>query len=153
MDGIRIVEIPAMKMAVSGPGTWDDGVLRKFAGWLSQLPQTLTPQDFLWFDNGAGKFVWGYLLVDPALEPAGFEVVDFAGGLFAVTVCKDADEVELQRAARRLEAWIERSACFELDERPGRNSMGQVITPPAVFEAMGYRQMDLYFPIRMAAAK
>ena len=55
----------------------------------------------------------------------------------------------LKRVYQAVREWVKSSGCFALDERPGRYTMWHVITSDVAFRAMGYRQLDLYVPIRV----
>lgn len=53
-----------------------------------------------------------------------------------------------ERVNQQLRQWVEASGCFAVDEWPGRQLLFSVITPDSAFAAMGYRQLELYLPIR-----
>jgi len=149
MESVRIYEIPACRMVSSGSGMFSEGVLEKFMEWMDGQKRSIFPKDFLWFD-GHG-FVWYYLYEDGVDVPDEFEIVDFEGGLYAVGTGIDGDEDDALRTKAEIDAFIEKSGCFEKD--PTRAELGNIITPDAAQKAMGYCQMDYYTPVRLRADK
>ena len=107
------------------------------------------PRDFMWFDPEAGSLVWYYALPDGVSDTGGYDVVDFPGGLYAAAVSRDQDDRDGERVYAAVKEWVENSGCFAVDEGPGRRTMFHVVTSDAAFRAMGYRQLDLYVPIRV----
>lgn len=160
IDGVRIVRLPACKMASSG---WagdgdpfaDGGVLRRFDKWWSAANaarvgvKDFAPRDFLWFDREKGKLVWYYALPDGMIDTGGFDVVDYEGGLYAARVSKDGDEADAMRVYDGIKEWVAESGCFELDEYPGHYDMCNVITPPEAAAVLGYHQLEIYVPIKI----
>ena len=158
MEGIRIVELPKCKMVSSGPADEgnpfaEDGILRAFDQWFAAADAKRTdkffPRDFMWFDRETQRLVWYYVLPDGMTDTGGFEVVDFAGGLYAAHISKDGDEADGERVYAGIKAWVAENAVFVLDERPGHYDLFHITTPPKVAEAMGYSQLDIYVPIKL----
>jgi hypothetical protein len=147
MDGIRIIELPAATMVTSGGQD-----LEAFDQWWSamdkQRKDKFFPRDFLWYDPDAQQLVWYYALPDGVTDTGGFETIAFEGGLYAAAVSRDQDDQDGERVHQTVRDWVLGSGCFALDERPGRQTMFHVITSDAAFRAMGYRQLDLYIPIK-----
>ncbi|MFZ6028326.1 MAG: transcriptional regulator [Chloroflexota bacterium] len=146
---VRIIELPAVKMARSGQGD-----LNAFDRWWSALAaqdkSSLFPKDFLWFNAALGCFEWLYAIPGELEDTGGYEVFDFPGGLYAVAACQDND-AEVEKTNRLIHEWIARSEVFTEETNSGgqnpRYDMGHVITPPQAKEMMGYGQMDLFVPI------
>jgi len=154
---VRIVELPACKMVTSGPANGPDifgpdGVMTRFNNWFSEYDKNrkdkFYPRDFMW-SPAEGGFEWGYAVGEVPKDTGGFEVIDFPGGLYAVAISVDADGKDHDRVYKGIQEWVEKSGCFMLDETEKRRSLGNVTSPPMAKEAMGYHQMDLYFPIRI----
>ena len=145
MEQVRIYEIPACKMVASQCGMFGDGKLEAFDEWFGGLERAMFPKDFLWFDKIRGGFVWYYVYDETLAVPDEFEVIDFPGGLYAVATGIDGEGDD--EAAAAVREFLSRKSCFERD--PSREMLGNVITPPAAGEAMGYNQMDYYTPIRL----
>jgi len=53
METVRVYEIPACKMVVSGGGMFGDGVLEKYMEWMETQKRSMFPRDFLSFDGQA----------------------------------------------------------------------------------------------------
>ncbi len=153
LEGIRIIEIPRVSMVSSGPGSMEALSQGKFDRWFSAR-KDFTPQDFMWFDPERNALVWYYALTDTSRNANGagdandFEIVDFDGGLYAAAVSVDNDDTDGGRVYAGIQEWVAQSGCFELDERPGHYSMFHVITPPAAYELLGYRQLEIFVPIK-----
>lgn len=148
MNGIRVVELPRARMVSSG-----DQELDGFDQWFSRIDRErkdrFFPRDFMWYDAGAKRLVWYYALPDGVDDTGGYETVEFPGGLYAAAVSRDQDDQDGERVYREVKEWVQGSGCFEVDERPGRYTLFHVITSDAAFRAMGYRQLDLYIPVRV----
>lgn len=147
MDGIRIIELPGAKMVTSGNEDLDG-----FDQWWSRVDRErkdrFFPRDFMWFDPETKSLVWSYALSDGVTDTGGYQTIDFPGGLYAVAISKDGDDRDGERVYQSVKEWVQASGCFALDERPGRYTMFHVITSDAAFGVMGYRQLDLFVPIK-----
>jgi hypothetical protein len=77
-----------------------------------------------------------------------YPLVAFAGGLYAVAVSRDQDDTDGERVYRAIQDWVQQTNAFVLDEQPKRPALFHVITPPAAYDKLGYRQLDIYVPIR-----
>ena len=53
-----------------------------------------------------------------------------------------------EQVYQRIRAWVSQSGVFSVDESPARPSLFHVITPDQAFEKLGYRQLDIYVPIK-----
>jgi hypothetical protein len=148
IEGIRILELPSARMATSGNRS-----LEEFDAWWSELDKTrkdkFFPRDFMWFDAESEKLVWYYALPPDADDPEEFDVVDFVGGLYAVAISKDEDDADGERVYAGIKKWVEDSGVFEVDENPRRHSMFHVVTPDEAYKAMGFRQLDIFVPIKV----
>ena len=158
MQHIRIIEIPPMKAAYSGPLT-DGGKFEKFDKWFSELhaslPNELFPRDFMWYNERIGAQEWFYAL------PAGidgdkitdFEVVDLPCGLFAVASCLDADldqAADWLKTRDELMKWVRSSERFHMYQnetgKTERYPMYHIISPSRLISD-GISVTDLYLPI------
>ncbi len=148
MEGIRIVNLPPARMASSG-----DKSLEEFDAWWSRVDQKrkdrFFPRDFMTFDPQSQSLIWFYALPDGVTDTGGFDVVDFPGGLYAVAISKDKDDADGNRVVAGIREWVKSSGVFALDERPGHYELFHVITPDEAYEAMGYRQLDIFVPIKV----
>lgn len=142
-----MIELPNTKMVSSG-----DKDVWEFDKWWSAVDRErrdrFFQRDFMWWDPEEKRLVWYYALPEGMTETGGYEVVDFEGGLYAAAVSRDQDDEDGERVNRELREWVRNSGCFEVDERPGHQLLFSVITPDAAFAAMGYRQLELYLPVK-----
>jgi len=150
MDGIRIVELPSARMVTSGNQELE-GFDRWWSGVDRERKDRFFPRDFMWFDPDAKRLVWYYALPDWLSDTGGYETVDFPGGLYAAAVSRDQDDKDGERVHQAVKEWVQRSGCFAVDEGSRRRTLFHVVTPDAAFRAMGYRQLDLFIPIKVIA--
>jgi len=148
MQPIRIIEIPGCKMVSSGVGMFGQAKFDQFAAWFSSLPRTMFPKDFLFWDGKEfgvdGGFHWLYLYDEGMAVPAEFGLVDFTGGLYAVATDIDG-KTDIQAMDAAVDEFLRTNG---LERDPSRPRLGNIITPPAAHEALGYHQMDYYAPIK-----
>ena len=159
-NDVRIIELPACKMITSGRATWDKafepgGPMERFDAWFSAYDKTRADafysRDFMW---GTDDWVeWACAVTDVPEGIDGLNVIDFPGGLYAVTVSVDGDGKDHDRVRKHMEDWVKQSGCFAVDVSDTRFRMGHITSPACTKAAMGYEQMDLYCPIRMKEAK
>jgi AraC family transcriptional regulator len=87
----RIIELPATKMARSG-----ENDIWEFGKWWPTIAEKdkslLFPKDFWWNNEKTGHPEWLYAIPEGFTETNGYEVLDFPGGLYAVTTSYDEDE-------------------------------------------------------------
>lgn len=128
----RIIELPAIKMARSG-----DQDIWAFEKWWSSLEEkeaSLFPRDFWWNNEKTGRPEWLYALPKGFVDTNGYEILDFPGGLYAVTTSYDSDD-EKTKAYFSLKKWIENGKLFDLANEKNdpnyhrRYGMGHVSTP------------------------
>ena len=148
MEGIRVVKLPAARMVTSGGKD-----LKDFDNWWSALDKErkdkFFPRDFMYFDQEEKQLIWFYALADDTTDTGEYDSIDFPGGLYAAAISKAEDDVDGKRVYDGIQEWITKSAVFALDERPGHYTMFHVVSPDEVYEALGYRQLDMYVPIKI----
>lgn len=147
MQPIRIYDMPPCRMAVSPVGMFGDPALDAFCAWMENQPRTMFPRDFLtWDDSHPQKpgFRWYYMHESDPDLPEGAETIDFPGGLYAVAtgIDQQTDKNVMDAAVQK---FLEQNR-LELD--PVRRELGNIITSPAARAALGYEQMDYYYPVR-----
>ena len=149
MQSVRIVEIKDQRMVSSQPGMFGDGRLETFMLWMDRQKKGIWPVDFLTEVPGSGGALlrWLHVFEEGMDVPEELEMYDFRGGLYAVATDKDM-QTDHGALLEEVKAFIAENG-FEMDE--GRLQLGNVITPAAAQRAMGYCQMEYYFPIRPAA--
>lgn len=162
MHSIRIVEFPACKMATSGYSTEaepfaEDGQLMRFGDWWSAYDKTRRdkwfPRDFLMFERENKALIWFYALPEGEEADCPFDIVDFEGGLYAASVSIDGDYDDEQAVYGSIKAWVAGSEGFALDERPGHYDLSHTITSAEAEKALGYRQLEIYVPIKIKTGK
>lgn len=142
MQSVRILEIPDCQMVSSGTGMFGEEKFERFSQWFSSQKRSLFPKDFLFWD-GTG-FCWLYLYEEGLSVPEEFEIIDFQGGLYAVST--DIDQrTDTEQMKKEVDAFLQENG-FERDG--SRTELGNIITAPAAQEIMGYEQMDYYVPIK-----
>ena len=158
MQKIRIIEIPEMKAAYSGPLT-DRQKFEDFNKWFSEYHASLTnelfPRDFMWYNERIGAQEWFYALPAGATEEdcKGFELVELPSGLFAVASCLDADFDQAEdwlKTREELIKWALESNKFKLYEnekgKKERYPMFHIVSPGELY-AEKISIEDLYLPI------
>lgn len=164
MQKIRIIEIPPMKAAYSGPmapGSLNMSFLEWFSQFHATLRDQLAPRDFMRFNERRNCMEWFYALpegTDPA-QTGDFEIVELPAGLFAVASCMDADfdqAADWLKTRSELMEWAESSGRF----KPYENGEGKAelypmfrIVSPGYMYDEGISIEDLYFPIERRAQK
>ena len=152
----RIISLPPFRAASSGVDKeFDfspDGVLGKINEYFSAITpsprDSFMPRDFLCFDGENQGLVWLYALSE-GMDNGGYAVVDCEGGCYVTYTYRDGDEETNNRLYQEAAAYIEASEVLALDVRPGRLSMGHIITPPEVIAAQGWAQMEAFIPVKL----
>lgn len=146
--GVRVVRLPKTAMLSTAPGMFGDASFTAFAAFLTAQPSDLSPRDFLW-SPAPGKFQWNYVFAPGVAAPAveGLVAGTFPGGLYATALCRDGDGDDHGRVMAAIKAWAIRAG-YWVGEENGRFFMGHMVAPDDTLGRLGYRQMDLFIPIR-----
>jgi AraC family transcriptional regulator len=147
MQSVRIIEIPDCKVVSSSIGMFGDDNFTKFEAFISSLPNTMYSKDFLFEDNGG--LHWVYMYDEWMDVPDGLSVIDFTGGLCAVTTDID-QQTDIDAMDKELHEFLCNNG-FEQDK--SRPRMGNVITPATANSILGYNQMDYFMPIKPKEGK
>ncbi len=150
---VRIIELPKCRMATSGFDTFDK-TLGNFDKWWTEYDKkrkevSFSPLDFMWFENG--QAVWWMAVENDATKEdvGGYDIINFEGGLYAVTMSIDGDDDINGRIYNGIKNWVANSG-FELDERPGHQTMCHMVNPSdEIKKGLGYHQLDIYVPIKL----
>ena len=146
MQSVRILEMPDCRMVSSGVGMFGDENFNLFMEWHEKQPRGLFPRDFLFWDGSNPEkqgFNWLYMYEDGMEVPEGLSVVDFKGGLYALTTDID-QQTDMEAMYAQLNEFL---AANGLKRDLSRPDLGNVITPPKVKEILGYEQMEYYTPV------
>jgi len=142
MEMVRIYEIPDCKMVSSGIGMFGEEKFESFPKWFSSLQATIFPRDFLFEDKGGLHWV---ILYEPSINvPNEFEIIDFKGGLYAVSC--DIDQKTDIEAMKKIKKDFLDTLGYEFDN--SRPEMGHIIGTSSVQTALKYEQMDYWTPIK-----
>ena len=158
MIRIRIIEIPKMKAAYSGPLQTREE-FEAFNDWFSKYHATLKyelyPRDFMWYNERLNAREWFYALPSDTdiSDCGGFEICDLPSGLFAVASCLDADIDNAEdwlKTREELIDWVNSSEEFELyandNKKEERYPMFHIISPGRLISSELSIE-DLYMPI------
>lgn len=144
VQNVRIIEFPDCRMVASATGMFGDGALERFDEWLAAQPRGVWPKDFLMWDEAGKGFRWLYLYEDGMDVPAEFGMIDFSGGLYAVTT-----DIDQQTDMARMNAEIDRFLAENgLERDKARPDLGNIITSPRARGILGYEQIDYYTPVK-----
>lgn len=147
MQNVRIMEIPDCKMVSSGVGMFGDGVLERFDEWFSALPRGIYPKDFLFWDDSCEDkqgFHWIYVYEEGMKVPPELGIIDFKGGLYAITTDID-QQTDMDVMNAEIDEFLKKNGLQRDCERP---SLGNVITSPVAKEILGYEQMNYWTPVK-----
>lgn len=151
MHHIRVIQIPPLKVVTSGSITTMEE-LEAFDRWWSAIDMKhyITPRDFMWFNESRNYMEWVFAIPEGLTDTGGYELTEFAGGLYAVGTTKDSEE-DNEQVKKSIKEWVKGSGCFELSNKNNepieRYTMFHVITPKVFKEKMGYHLSDIFVPI------
>jgi len=116
--------------------------------WVKQAE--LTPWDYIEEAYGKdGKAAWIWRICDNVTEADThpFEITEFKGGLYAVSVSMDGDGESHDKVRAKTAKWLE-STNFIIDD--SRELMGHMIyVDDEIKKGLGYEQMALYAPVKL----
>jgi AraC family transcriptional regulator len=143
MEQVRIYEMPDCKMVSSGIGMFGEEKFTNFHNWFSSLPpRTMFPCNFLFGDGGG--LHWVQMYENSMNVPTKFAIIDFKGGLYAVST--DIDQKTDVEAMNKIKKEFLELHGFEIDT--SRPELGSIFTSPLAKKVLGYDQMDYYTPIK-----
>lgn len=142
MQSVRIIEIPKCKMVSSGTGMFGQEKFGRFFEWFTNLPKSIYPKDFLFWD-GVG-LCWLYLYDESLEVPSEFEIIDFEGGLYSVATDID-QQTDMDAMKIEVDKFLDENG---LERDNSRFELGNIITSPMIKEILGYDQMDYYAPVK-----
>jgi len=154
---VMVVSIPKFRAMTSGLVGWDKifdiGIdmeaVKLYERGLT-APILFDGIDFLYGKDG--KAAWIVRITDEATEADThpFEITEFQGGLYAVSVSVDGDGESHDKVRSKTAKWLE-TTNFIIDN--DREMMGHMIYThdhnPDILKGLGYEQMVLYAPIKL----
>lgn len=102
---------------------------------------------FLFWDNSCEErqgFHWIHLYEDGMSVPEEFTIIDFKGGLYAVTTDID-QKTDMDAMNAEIDAFLMENG---LERDHSRPNLGNVITSPRAKEMLGYEQMNYWTPVK-----
>ena len=162
---VLIVEMPPCRMVSSGfiHGNPDkDEKTRHFYEMWNRLAERIADKihdrDFMYHDKEHNKMVWMFMLEDWMTEAdtEGFEIITFAGGLFAEALADSEELSEWDRVYKGIKAWLARQEHLELDcnlEGSGRNELFTCPGPYPPMREWNYGRIRYYVPIKLKEEK
>jgi len=153
---VMIVRIPRFRAVTSGLMTCEDLFGGGFGTWQEAHNHLFKPiifdsPDFLYGKDGKAAWIWA--LQDEVTEEDThpYEIIEYAGGLYAVAVSVDGDGESHNRVRSKTEKWLENTN-FVIDN--DREFAGHMIyVDDEIKEGLGYHQMNLYAPIKLKSEK
>lgn len=158
---IMVVNIPKFKAVTTNDQPWED--MFKEGGYMYQLwqhchlyePVIFDCFDFLMIKNDRAEWICAAQEGVTKDDVTPFEVYDFQGGLYAMTVSIDEDNESIQKVENKVQRWIENTG-FELDKNrsvmfnmPYLYENGRDIIYKDIEKGLGYKQMQRYYPIKL----
>jgi DNA-binding transcriptional MerR regulator len=159
---ILIVEMPPCRMVTSGfiHGNPDiDEKTRHFGEMWNRLAERIADKihdrDFMYHDKEHNKMVWMFMLEDWMTEAdtEGFEIITFAGGLFAEALADSEELSEWDRIYKGIKAWLARQERLELDENYGRHELFICTGPNTLTRQWNDGKVRYYVPIKLMEEK
>jgi len=168
---ILIVEMPPCRMVTSGfihgnPET--DEKSRRFMKMMNRLADRIADKiherGFMYHDREHSdkefpyKMVWLFMLEDWMTEAdtEGFEIITFAGGLYADALADSEELSEWDRVYKGIKAWLARQEHLELDcslEGSGRNELFTCPGPYPPMREWNYGRIRYLVPIKIKGEK
>jgi AraC family transcriptional regulator len=143
LDVVRFYDFPDCKMVSSGYFKMDGKEFHRFMNWFDSLPVNIYPQDFLFNDENG--FHWLYVYTEGMNVPDEYDIIDFKGGLYAVSCSIDREEMKfLDYIIMNFQKkeFLEKYG-YEVDE-----SRPQLMNIFSERKILGYTQADYWTPIK-----
>lgn len=152
---ILIVEMPPCRMITSGLLADDNEMNRFDAMWMrlaSRIADKINPRDFMYYDEEHKKNVWLFMLEDWMTESDtdGYEIIMFAGGLFASALADSWEYSEYERVYKGINIWITQQEHLELNESSDRHMLYHFAGPhSAQMKEWDYGKIRYFVPIKI----
>lgn len=158
---IMVIMIPPFKAVTCGDQTWEDLFME--GGYMNQLWQyshfykdvIFDCFDFLLLKNDKAEWICAVKDGVTNTDVSPFTIIDFPGGLYAMTVSIDEDQESIDKVEEKVYKWIENTN-FEFDKSrsvmfnmPYLYEEGRNTAYKDIEKGLGYKQMQRYFPIKL----
>lgn len=149
---IMIVRIPKFRALTSGLLSFEELFGGDFEPWQEAHNHLFRPvifdaPDFLCEKDGKVEWLWAVKEGVTKADTAPYEMIEFPGGLYAVSVSVDGDGESHDKVQQKVEKWL-LNTNFVLDG--ARGMMGHMIyVDDEIKEGLGYHQMNLYAPVKL----
>ncbi len=151
---VHIVKLPKFRAISSGDDSFDnifgEGGFDQWMDVHHHLEKKIIFDcaDFMWHEDNKAIWIWAIQDEVTETDTAPYEIIEFEGGLYATAVSIDGDDDINGRVYSGIKSWVESSG-FELDERPGHQTLCNMIYPlDEIKKSLGYHQLEIYVPIR-----
>jgi len=151
MEKVKIITLPKCRMVTSGL----EGDQKKFNKMWNELDQKrkdkFFPRDFMFFDEKTQETVWLYAVEEWVTEndTKGFEIIDFEGGIYATDIAPQKPYEEALKVYNVIQDWVNSSKAFALDVNEKRPQLWHVVGTSLTDKALGYRQIEIFVPIKL----
>lgn len=156
---VIVVKIPKFRALTTGLVGWDkvfdmgiDAKANELAARGLVTPILFDGHDFLYGKDGKAAWIWRVTDEATEADTAPFEITEFQGGLYTVSVSLDGDGESHDKVRNKTAKWLE-STNFVIDNE--REMLGHMIyangdgTNPDILKGLGYEQLVLYAPIKL----
>ena len=159
---ILIVEMPPTRMVTSGfiydmdeAAHSSGGFAAMFHRLAERIADKIHDRSFMYHDREHNKMVWLFMLEDWMTEAdtEGFEIITFAGGLYAEALADSEELSEWDRVYRGIKAWLTRQEDLELDEGSGRCELFTCPGPYPPRREWNLGRVRYYVPIKVKEGK
>jgi len=154
---VIVVHIPKFRVFTTGLVDWDkifdmgsDAKAIELTARGLTVPILFEGIDFLYGKDGKAAWVWRIKDEVTEADTHPFEITEFQGGLYAVSVSVDGDGESHDKVRSKTAKWLETTS-FVIDN--DREMLGHMIYThehyPDIKEGLGYEQLLLYTPIKL----
>ncbi len=97
--------------------------------------------------DGKAEWIWAIKEEVTNADTTPYEVIEYQGGLYAVSVSMDGDGESHDKVRSKVEKWLENTN-FVIDKE--RGLMGHMVyVDEEIKEGLSYDQMILYAPVKL----
>jgi len=155
---VLVVEMPPCRMVTSGfihGNPEKDEKSRRFGEMWNRLAERIADKihdrSFMYHDREHNKMVWLFMLEDWMTEAdtEGFEIITFAGGLYADALADSEELSEWDRIYKGIKAWLARQEHLELDEGSGRYELFTCPGPYPPMREWNLGKIRYFVPIKV----